>query len=679
MATYSTILTVRGKALVVAASVSGSLIPIVTAVVGYGGGTAVVPNENQTSLVRQVYSTTLNSIEVDPNDSSQYIAEFIIPASVGGFTIREIGLKTSDGDLFAVGNTPQVYKPSASEGAFSDTSVKIYFKVSNAGTVQVIVDPNVAVATRQWVVNYVSPANIIPGGLTNQFLSKKSNADGDFVWVDPTQGVQVIVDTVEEKQTLAAGQTAVILSHVTTNAAAVYIEGVRLAKTAWTKVDDTHLTLGQSYPDGTEIVIVQNEQTGETDVLRSANNLSDVADTATARFNLGAAASARVIASGVGLTGGGNLAADRTLSVDFAASGSVSATQAVRADDVRLSDARAPLAHTHAASDIVSGSFGVPRGGTGLTTVQAGYFLSGNGTNPLNARSPAQVLSDIGAASASHTHNIGDVNGLQSALDGKVSKSGDTMTGALTVQSSITSNGIINCFAGAVGAQQIGYRLGWNNNISRWAHVIESDASYSIYSYDASGALIAKAMGMSSVGGATFNGPLQTNSNSTSALVINNGGNLRIVGGGYSKYLRTNPSNGWLEFVNSSYSVVIGYMTDDGAIVANGGFQNSDRRLKTNIKPRSVLRGIALKIARAFSEWDRIADGKHDVGLVAQVLERIAPWYVMRGGDKRRMRAIDKAGIALECSMDNALAVEEYRKVIRDLTRRIEKLERRAK
>lgn len=620
MATYSTILTIRGKQLVVAASVSGSLIPVVTGVIGDGGGTATTPNENQTSLVRQVFSTTLNSIEVDPNDSTQYIAEFVIPAATGGFTIREVGLKTSDGDLFAVGNTPQVYKPSASEGSFSDTTVRIYFKVSNAGTVQVVVDPNVAVATRQWVVNYVSPANIIPGGLTSQFLSKKSNADGDFVWVDPTQGVQVIVDTVEEKQTLAAGQTAVILSTVTTKASAVYIEGVRLAKTEWTKVDDTHLTLGQSYPDGTSIVIVQNEQTGQTDVLRRGNNLMDVENTATARFNIGAAASARLISTGTGLLGGGNLAADRTLSVDFADSGTVSTTQAVRADDVRLADARPPLPHTHAAGDIISGSFGVPRGGTGLTSVTAGYFLAGNGTGNLVPRSPAQVLSDVGAASASHTHNIADVNGLQTALNSKMSNGGIYNTPTLQFTSGAPPS----------------------------INIIDST-------------------------GNTRNVPLQigNGANPSASAVM---GFIRE--GSFGAYFGLDTDNAWKvggwSMGSVSYRVVhegLGTVNFPGTVTAAGGFQQSDRRLKTNIKPRAVLRGIALKIARKFAEWDRISDGVHDVGLVAQIVERIAPWYVKRGEDKRRLRAIDKAGIALECSMDNALAIDE-------LVRRIERLER---
>lgn len=56
----------------------------------------------------------------------------------------------------------------------------------------------------------------------------------------------------------------------------------------------------------------------------------------------------RLISAGTGLLGGGSLAANRSLSVDFAASGAASAGKAVEATDTRLSDARTPLAHAHA-------------------------------------------------------------------------------------------------------------------------------------------------------------------------------------------------------------------------------------------------------------------------------------------------------------------------------------------
>ena len=111
------------------------------------------------------------------------------------------------------------------------------------------------------------------------------------------------------------------------------------------------------------------------------------------------------LTAGTGLTGGGDLTANRTFTVDFAASGVSSATKAVRADDSRLADARTPTAHktshatgggdaiapadigaaaathTHSASDITSGTLPIARGGTNLTAAPTnGQVPIGNGT-----------------------------------------------------------------------------------------------------------------------------------------------------------------------------------------------------------------------------------------------------------------------------------------------------------
>ena len=80
---------------------------------------------------------------------------------------------------------------------------------------------------------------------------------------------------------------------------------------------------------------------------------------------------------------------------------------------------KADVSHTHAASDIASGTLGVARGGTGASTFASGSFLQGNGTGAVTTRTPGQVLSDIGAAAASHSHPISDVTNLQSALNAK--------------------------------------------------------------------------------------------------------------------------------------------------------------------------------------------------------------------------------------------------------------------
>lgn len=191
--------------------------------------------------------------------------------------------------------------------------------------------------------------------------------------------------------------------------------------------------------------------------------------------------------------------------------------------------------------------------------------------------------------------------------------------------------------------------------------------------------------------GDTMTGPLKVfNTGQTAYILVSadssTGANLQLHGDGATTPSKTiRAQSGKLDFVNDAYSSVVTSMDDSGnwsmsgAITASGGFQNSDRRLKKNIKPREVQRGFALKLARMFCEWDRIADGIHDVGLVAQRVKAIASRYVIRGekqGRKAGVLAIDKAGIALEASMDCALQLAEQDKTIKALVRRIAKLEK---
>ncbi|ANN86124.1 tail protein [Enterobacter phage Arya] len=260
--------------------------------VGDGNGNAVTPNPSQTTLVREQFRATINRVYQSADDPLRFTAELVIPASTGGFTLREVGVFDADGSLFAVGNLPDTYKPVDTEGAYSDTVVRLDFMVSNASTITLQVDPNVVVVTQQWISNNVTAGTIIPGGTTGQVLAKQSNTDGDVHWVDPTQA-NVVVDTITEKQTLAASQTVVMLTETITRGLAVYIEGIRLPQGSgvdeWQPdaTDPEKFTLGKSYPDGSILQAVNNEPAGSAPApLERSKNLSDVADKSTSRTNL---------------------------------------------------------------------------------------------------------------------------------------------------------------------------------------------------------------------------------------------------------------------------------------------------------------------------------------------------------------------------------------------------------
>lgn len=295
MAEYKSIHTLYGLQKLAEAEATGTPINLTHIAVGDGGGNAVEPAEDQTQLVNERYRAAVNRIyRPDPvGDPTLYAAEMIIPANVGGFVLREIGVFDDDTGLFVVGNLPETYKPSDSEGAFSDTGVRVFFKVSNAAIITLQVDPNVAVATQQWIMNNVTVCALLPGGTTGQILRKASNACGDAEWADPDTA-NVVVDVIDEPQTLVADQTTVTWTVVTTRGLAVYIEGVRINKgpgaDEWQEdpgAPDTQIILGKSYPAGTRILGTQNEPAGAVPFpLVRDQNLADVPNKSTARDNL---------------------------------------------------------------------------------------------------------------------------------------------------------------------------------------------------------------------------------------------------------------------------------------------------------------------------------------------------------------------------------------------------------
>ncbi len=73
--------------------------------------------------------------------------------------------------------------------------------------------------------------------------------------------------------------------------------------------------------------------------------------------------------------------------------------------DSRLSDARTPTSHNHAATEITSGTLGTARGGTGLASFTSGGYFYASSTSAVGQKTPAQVLSDIGGAAASDLSN----------------------------------------------------------------------------------------------------------------------------------------------------------------------------------------------------------------------------------------------------------------------------------
>lgn len=128
---YYAIVTNKGKTKIATALQSGEKINITKFCIGDGGGKTVTPIVTMTKLVNQTWIGDVTSYE---QSSDTISATTIVPASVGGFTVREMGLIDSDGDLFAVANVPDTVKDN-SKGIMSTLNLTISLKLDNTDKV----------------------------------------------------------------------------------------------------------------------------------------------------------------------------------------------------------------------------------------------------------------------------------------------------------------------------------------------------------------------------------------------------------------------------------------------------------------------------------------------------------------------------------------------------------------
>ncbi|MCX8288288.1 phage tail protein [Enterobacter pseudoroggenkampii] len=128
---YYSILTNRGKELEAQSSATGKPVIIKDFVVGDGNGQSVIPDPALTTLVHEVYRSGISALQVSPDQANQFFAQIVLPADVGGFVVREVGLLTDAGELYAVANCAAIEKP------VSGISVKLQFRLAVSETADI--------------------------------------------------------------------------------------------------------------------------------------------------------------------------------------------------------------------------------------------------------------------------------------------------------------------------------------------------------------------------------------------------------------------------------------------------------------------------------------------------------------------------------------------------------------
>ncbi|PKR37367.1 hypothetical protein CU560_01905 [Serratia ureilytica] len=156
MSKYKAIITTAGAAKIAAASAGGTQLKIVSMAVGDGNGTLPTPNPAQTKLVNEKYRAALNGLTIDKALKNHILAEMIIPANVGGFWLREMGLYDEAGTLIAVSNMAESYKPKLEEGSGRTQTLRMILIVSSTEAIQVIAGGDTVLATKDFVADAIA-------------------------------------------------------------------------------------------------------------------------------------------------------------------------------------------------------------------------------------------------------------------------------------------------------------------------------------------------------------------------------------------------------------------------------------------------------------------------------------------------------------------------------------------
>lgn len=167
MTQFFTVLTAIGEAKIANATALGTKVNIAELAVGDGNGSIPTPVRTQTALVNEVRRAPLNSIDIDESNANYIICEQVIPESIGGFTIREIGIYDDEGYLLAVGNFPETYKPILEEGSGRTQVIRCVLMVTSTDAVDLKIDPSIVLATREYVEQHF----LAKSALSNSIIS----------------------------------------------------------------------------------------------------------------------------------------------------------------------------------------------------------------------------------------------------------------------------------------------------------------------------------------------------------------------------------------------------------------------------------------------------------------------------------------------------------------------------
>ena len=157
---YQTLVTTTGLAKLADATASGNNLTLTKLAVGDGGGDAVTPDADMSGLVNEVWRGAINSISTDQANPSHLNIECIIPTSVGGWWMREVGIFDAEGDLIIIANYPDTHKTLLEDGAPAEFRMMVIAEFTNADAVTLQIDPAIVMASKEYVDKAVTAVDL---------------------------------------------------------------------------------------------------------------------------------------------------------------------------------------------------------------------------------------------------------------------------------------------------------------------------------------------------------------------------------------------------------------------------------------------------------------------------------------------------------------------------------------
>lgn len=146
---YGTVITTAGAALIAKCILNGGKVNIKTAAAGDGGGEYYEPTVAQTALRGKKWEGDVASAAVSTTNANMIDVKIAIDDSVGGFTIREMGLFDDDGTLIAICNTPDTEKVSTDGGVSGKLTMIMHIVVADASVVSFTISPTLDAVSRE--------------------------------------------------------------------------------------------------------------------------------------------------------------------------------------------------------------------------------------------------------------------------------------------------------------------------------------------------------------------------------------------------------------------------------------------------------------------------------------------------------------------------------------------------